>query len=98
MKILRGVIKDSPHLMTDIGELHPNKEDMVVVEINLPDYLDITSLLAMDKRLNEIAKFYGIKLRLLGRTLDLETEKYATKLFSVREDLYLTIDWRPADD
>lgn len=98
MEILRRVIKDSPQLMTDIGEMNPNKGDMVIVEIDLPDYLDITSLLAMDKRLHEVAKFYGIKLRLLGHTLDLDTEKYATQLFSTREDLYLTIDWRQTDD
>lgn len=84
-------IQDSRELVQDIIA---QKTDIVTVRIDLPDYLDIVSLLALDKRMSEIARACGVKIRLLGETKNLAVEKALTRLCANRDNIYTTILWK----
>lgn len=94
MEIYSRPLNDNSRLMTAIASTGAQKGDMVCVNINLPDYLDITSLLAMKKRMVEACETSGVKLRLLGNTTNLEVEKSVIRLFADRDDIFVTVDWR----
>lgn len=94
MEIQNTIVQDNGNLVRDI--LTTDKE-LVPVCVNLPDYLDVTSLLALQKRMADAAEVTGKKLRLVAHTDNLQVEKYATRIFAGRDDIYLSIDWRAND-
>lgn len=93
MEISYAVLKDNGSLVHNIQQLNSSPEVPVVVEVNLPEYLDTVSLLALERRMHEVAKACNRKLRLLARTTNLTVEKYATRIFAECDDIYLTVDW-----
>lgn len=93
MEISYGALKDNGSLVRDIQQLISNPEVPVLVEINLPEYLDTVSLLALERRMHEVSKACNRKLRLLAKTTNLAVEKYATRIFAECDDIYLTVDW-----
>lgn len=94
MAVCNKLMKDNGNLVSDICAEHLDPGTFVLVEINLPEYLDITSLLALQKRMAETVKVTGMNLRLLAKTSNLAVEKYATRIFADRDDIFLTVDWR----
>lgn len=93
MEILYG-LADNGDLVRNIKESQIPLEEVVPVEISLPEYLDITSLMALYKRMVDVSKVTGRRLRLLAKTKNTAVEKYATRLFADRDDIFLTVDWR----
>ena len=79
-------LADNGSLVQNISNANFASDEVVPVEITLPEYLDVTSLLAMYKRMVEV--------RLIGKTRNTLVEKYATRLFADRDDIFLTVDWR----
>lgn len=98
MEIYRGQLRDNGSLVKDISDLHLPPGSLVAVEVNLPEYVDITSLLALQRRMIETVRITGMHLRLLASTTNLIVEKYATRMFADRDDIYLTVDWRNKDE
>lgn len=94
MEICSGTLRDNSRIMKDLADLHPNPGDMVCVKVNLPEYVDITSMLALQRRMVQVAETGNVVLRLLGTTTNPVVEKYATRLFAERDDIFITIDWR----
>lgn len=90
MKVL---LPDNGDLIRAIKDMNVSKDTVVNVQINLPEYLDITSLLALERRMIETVQLCGCKLRLIGKTKNLDVEKYATRIFADRNDIYLSVDW-----
>lgn len=93
MAIHSRTLNDNSGLMQEIAKLNPEKGDVVKVKINLPEYVDITSMLAMYRRMVQAAEQSGVVLRLMAKTSNMEVEKYATRLIAERNDLFLTVDW-----
>lgn len=93
MEVLHKLADNGP-LVQNISNANFASDEVVPVEITLPEYLDVTSLLAMYKRMVEVSKVTGHKLRLIGKTKNTLVEKYATRLFADRDDIFLTVDWR----
>lgn len=87
------LLQDNSDLIRHIKDMGVSSETVVPVQIDLPDYLDITSLLALEKRMVETVKLCGCKLRLVGKTKNIEVEKYATRIFATRNDIFLSVDW-----
>lgn len=90
MKVL---LPDNGDLIRAIKDMNVSRDTVVNVQINLPEYLDITSLLALERRMIETVQLCGCKLRLVGKTKNLDVEKYATRIFADRNDIYLSVDW-----
>lgn len=90
MKVL---LPDNGDLIRAIKDMNVLRDTVVNVQINLPEYLDITSLLALERRMIETVQLCGCKLRLVGKTKNLDVEKYATRIFADRNDIYLSVDW-----
>lgn len=95
MEVSNTILKDNGRLLQKI---HQIDGDMATIEIHLPEYLDIVSLLALEKRMAEVAKASNKKLRLLANTTNLTVEKYATRLFATRDNIFLSIDWREQEN
>ena len=93
MEISHAVLKDNGSLVRNIQQLNSSPEVPVAVEVNLPEYLDTVSLLALEHRMHEVTKACNCKLRLLAKTTNLTVEKYATRIFAECDDIYLTVDW-----
>lgn len=91
-------LADNGTLVQKISNANFAPDVVVPVEINLPEYLDATSLLAMYKRMVEVSKVTGHKLRLVGKTKNLEVEKFATRLFADRDDIFLSVEWREMNE
>lgn len=87
-------LADNGSLVQNISNANFASDEVVPVEITLPEYLDVTSLLAMYKRMVEVSKVTNHKLRLIGKTRNTLVEKYATRLFADGDDIFLTVDWR----
>ena len=79
-------LADNGSLVQNISNANFASDEVVPV--------DVTSLLAMYKRMVEVSKVTGHKLRLIGKTKNTLVEKYATRLFADRDDIFLTVDWR----
>lgn len=86
-------LKDNSRLVAEISK-QPDEVELIPVKVFLPDYLDTTSMVALKRRMVEAANVTGRKLRLLASTHNIEVEKWATRLFADRDDIYLTVDWR----
>lgn len=84
-------IQDSRELVQDIIA---QGTEVVTVRVNLPDYLDTVSLLALDKRMAEIARACNVKIRLIGETSNLAVDKALTRLCAARDNVYTTILWK----
>ena len=97
MEVLCRPLKDNSHLVEEVSKADKDQA-LVCVGIYLPEYLDMTSLMAMKRRMVEVCKVTGRKLRLIGSTKNIEVEKYATRLFADRADIFLSVDWRGEDD
>lgn len=97
MEILRGRLNDNSRLLEALSKEQYNGTP-ITVQVYLSDYLDITSLLAMKKRMVETAEISKKKLRLISHTSNLDVEKFATRLFADRDDIFITIDWRNKDE
>lgn len=97
MEILRRRLNDNSRLLEALSKEQYNGAP-ITVQVYLPDYLDITSLLAMKKRMVETAEISKKKLRLISHTSNLDVEKFATRLFADRDDIFITIDWRNKDE
>lgn len=93
MEISHAVLKDNSSLVHNIQQMNINPDVPVAVEINLPDYLDTVSLLALERRMREVSKVCNRKLRLLAKTTNLVVEKYATRIFAECDNIFLTVDW-----
>lgn len=87
-------LADNGSLVQNISNANFASDEVVPVEITLPEYLDVTSLLAMYKRMVEVSKVTNHKLRLIGKTRNTLVEKYTTRLFADSDDIFLTVDWR----
>lgn len=87
------LLQDNSDLIRHIKDMHVSADTVVPVEISLPEYLDITSLLALERRMIETANLCGCKLRLVGKTTNVDVEKYATRIFATRDDIFLSVDW-----
>lgn len=94
MAIHSRTLSDNSGLMREIASLNAKEGDVVCVKVYLPDYLDITSMMAMSRRMAEVAEQTHVTLRLLTKTKNMDVEKFATRLFAERDDIYLTVDWR----
>lgn len=94
MEVQDRLLSDNGNLVQSILEMRVAEDELVPVEITLPDYVDITSLLALQKRMVDAAKITGRKLRLVASTKNLTVEKYATRIFADRDDIFLTVNWR----
>lgn len=94
MEILRELIKDNSHIMQEIAKLNLKENDLVCIKVNLPEYVDITSLLAMKRRMVDVAHTAHVRLRLVGKTTNLEVEKSVVRLFADRDDIFMSVDWR----
>lgn len=94
MEVQDRLLSDNGNLVHDILAMQVAKDELIPIAISLPDYVDITSLLALQKRMVDAAKITGKRLRLVAKTNNLTVEKYATRIFADRDDIFLTVDWR----
>lgn len=89
--------RDNGELIKNIRLYHADDTEPIPVEVTLPDYLDITSLLALQRRMFEVVRLTGKSLRLVSSTRSLEVEKYFTRLFADRDDIFTTVRWERDD-
>lgn len=82
------LIKDSYNLVKEVCN---SKDEVVSIEINLPNYLDVTSLLILQRRIADVRRISKKKLRLVGRTNNLDVEKMIQKVFIEYDDIYVTV-------
>lgn len=88
------LLEDNGDLIRHIKDMNFPSDAVVAVSVKLPDYLDVTSLLALERRMVETVQLCGCRLRLVGKTTNLEVEKFATRIFADRNDIFLSVDWR----
>lgn len=92
------VLDDGNDLVHNIVKYYKDSDTIVPVRIQLPEYLDATSLLAMEKRLLEVSHATGKRIRLLARTTNTDVEKMIHRMFAESDSVYVTIDWRESSD
>lgn len=87
------MLEDNSDLIMHIKRMRVTKETVIPVAIKLPEYLDVTSLLALEKRMIETVQLCGCRLRLVGKTKNVDVEKFATRIFATRDDIFLSVEW-----
>lgn len=87
------VLTDGPDLVSKVSSYDKDVE-IVPVEINLPDYLDVTTLIALQKRFVELTQVTKRKVRLVSKTTNNVVEKTVHRLFSDSDNIFVTIEWR----
>lgn len=94
MAIHNTVISDNGSMVANVRELGVKEGDTVLISVNLPDYLDTKALLAMEKRMSDLAALFKVNVRLLANTTNTTVEKYAMRLFDTRDNIFISVDWR----
>jgi hypothetical protein len=89
-------IKDSRELLPEL--LKHKEEKVIEVEVDLPDFIDVTSMLALGRRLKESAEIAGVELRLIGSTANPLVDKLFTKQFVDCVNIYTQVKWRGVDE
>lgn len=90
-------LKDSKELLPQILKLKRDGESVVEVEVDLPDFIDVTSMLALSRRLREISEISGMELRLIGTTSNKLVDKLFTRQFVDCTEIYTKVNWRGVD-